>query len=167
MNRKLQILILKSYNIKCIPGDVDPAKSIVAETSKLIGNSVYGHSLMNKSKHSFVKFCNRDKASSMVNNPLFRDVLEFRNEAFEVSRILNTRPNSTNNSLRQVVAHKNINMETIQVRMQKKNIKHDLPVQLGFFVYGYAKLKMLEFMYDVIDKFISREDYCLLEMDTG
>ena len=51
--------------------------------------------------------------------------------------------------------------------MQKKSIKFDLPIQLGFFVYGYAKLKMLQFKYDVIDRFISRDDYCLLEMDTG
>lgn len=49
----------------------------------------------------------------------------------------------------------------------KKRIKHDLPIQLGFFVYQEAKLRMLEFYFDVIDKFISREDFCLLEMDTG
>ena len=42
-----------------------------------------------------------------------------------------------------------------------------MPLQIGFFVYQYAKLKMLSFYYDLIDKFISREDYNLLEMDTG
>ena len=56
---------------------------------------------------------------------------------------------------------------TLQVTSKKKSIKYNLPIQIGFFVYQYAKLRMLAFFYDVIDEFISREDYCLLEMDTG
>ena len=48
-----------------------------------------------------------------------------------------------------------------------KAIKHDLPIQVGFFVYQYAKLKMLAFYFDVIAYFIDRKDFCLLEMDTG
>ena len=40
-------------------------------------------------------------------------------------------------------------------------------MQIGFFVYSYAKLKMLSFFYDVIDKFVDRKDYNLLGMDTG
>ena len=48
-----------------------------------------------------------------------------------------------------------------------KKIKYDLPIQLGFFVYSYAKLAMLRFYYDVVDKFVDRSRFCLLEMDTG
>lgn len=44
---------------------------------------------------------------------------------------------------------------------------HDLPVQIGFYVYQLAKLHMLQFHFDIIDHFISRDDYQLLEMDTG
>ena len=55
----------------------------------------------------------------------------------------------------------------LQVTSKKKRINHNLPVQIGFFVYSYAKLRMLEFFYDVIDRFISRDDYNLLEIDTG
>ena len=55
----------------------------------------------------------------------------------------------------------------LQVTSKKKRINHNLPVQIGFFVYSYAKLRMLEFFYDVIDRVISRDDYNLLEMDTG
>jgi hypothetical protein len=51
--------------------------------------------------------------------------------------------------------------------MTKKAVKHDLPIQLGFFVYQYAKLRMLSFYYDVIDRFVDRADFCVLEMDTG
>ena len=50
--------------------------------------------------------------------------------------------------------------------MQLKSIRFNLPIQIGFMVYQYAKLKMLEFTYDFIDRFISRLDYQLCEMDT-
>ena len=42
----------------------------------------------------------------------------------------------------------------------------DLPIQIGFFVYQYAKLRMLEFYYDLIDKFLDRSDFEYCEMDT-
>lgn len=57
--------------------------------------------------------------------------------------------------------------KVFEVEMQKASININLPVQLGFFVLSYAKLKMLQFYYDVIDRFISREDFELMEMDTG
>ncbi len=60
-----------------------------------------------------------------------------------------------------------LSKQHLQVTSKKKSIKYNLPIQLGFFVYQYAKLRMLAFFFDVIDRFISREDYCLLEMDTG
>ena len=48
----------------------------------------------------------------------------------------------------------------------KEKIKLDLPIVLGFFILQYAKLRMLEFYYDFVDRFIAREDYELAEMDT-
>ena len=55
----------------------------------------------------------------------------------------------------------------MQVTSKKKRISYNLPVQIGFFVYQYAKLQILEFFFGVIDRFIDRNDYNLLEMDTG
>ena len=48
----------------------------------------------------------------------------------------------------------------------KKKIVLDLPIQIGFFVYGYAKLRMLEFYYDFLDFYINRQDFECCEMDT-
>ena len=48
----------------------------------------------------------------------------------------------------------------------KEEIKLDLPIVLGFFILQYAKLRMLEFYYDFVDRYIAREDYELAEMDT-
>ena len=48
----------------------------------------------------------------------------------------------------------------------KKEIVLDLPIQIWFVVYGYAKLRMLEFCYDFLDFFINRQDFECCEMDT-
>ena len=53
-----------------------------------------------------------------------------------------------------------------ELKSAKKRIKMNLPIQIGFFVYQYAKLRMLEFYYHCIDHFLDRADYELLEMDT-
>ena len=37
---------------------------------------------------------------------------------------------------------------------------------LDFFVYQYAKLLMLAFDYDFLDKYLDRSDYAYIEMDT-
>ena len=55
---------------------------------------------------------------------------------------------------------------TYEVEMAKGTIAFNLPLQIGFFVYQYAKLRMLEFYYACIDKYVDRSDYEYCEMDT-
>ena len=50
--------------------------------------------------------------------------------------------------------------------MFKKKIKCDLPIQIGFFVFTYAKMRKLQFYYHCIDAFLDRRDFQYLEMDT-
>ena len=50
--------------------------------------------------------------------------------------------------------------------MKKKKITFDLPLQIAFFVYQYAKLRMLQFYYDFMLKFIDKSDFEYCEMDT-
>jgi hypothetical protein len=54
-----------------------------------------------------------------------------------------------------------------KVTSTKREITMDLPLQVGVAVYYLAKLRMLQFYYDFIDKYINREDFELLEMDTN
>ena len=56
--------------------------------------------------------------------------------------------------------HKN----TYEVTTTYKTITMDLPLQIGVAVYHLAKLRMLEFYYDLIDKFIDRSDFDLVEI---
>ena len=60
----------------------------------------------------------------------------------------------------------NITEDTYEVQSCKKTIKLNLPIQVGFFVYQYAKLRMLQFYYDFLDKYLERADFQLCEMDT-
>jgi hypothetical protein len=39
-----------------------------------------------------------------------------------------------------------------EVESRKGKIELNLPIQLGYFILQYAKLRMLEFYYDCIDK---------------
>ena len=138
---------------------------------------MYGYTIMNKSKHLSVDFCSEERVLEMVNDPRFMSLEEY-DGCYEVNiwelgilasfqvywGALDVVLNLYNKIL--CVSLKYLNT-TLQVTSKKKSIKHNLPIQIGFFVYQYAKLRMLEFFFDVIDKFISRDDYCLLEMDTG
>ena len=60
----------------------------------------------------------------------------------------------------------NITEDTYEVESCKKTIKLNLPIKVGFFVYQYAKLRMLQFYYDFLDKYLDRADFQMCEMDT-
>ncbi|XP_072022325.1 uncharacterized protein [Amphiura filiformis] len=53
-----------------------------------------------------------------------------------------------------------------EVEMAKAKIKQDLPIQVGFFVYQHAKLRMLQFYYDFLDYYLDRSDFEYVQMDT-
>jgi hypothetical protein len=52
-----------------------------------------------------------------------------------------------------------LNEKTFELEMSKKTIRLDLPMQIEFFVYQYAKLRMLQFYYDFVDVFVDRRDF--------
>ena len=116
-------------------GDADPSKVIIADTSKLTGNSGYGKTIINKERHRQVEYCDDDEVPELVKSPFFRQ--------------LNT-----------------IDQNTYEVESSKKKIKMDLPLQVVFFVYQYAKLRMLEFYFDFLDKYLDGADFEYCEMDT-
>ena len=54
--------------------------------------------------------------------------------------------------------------DAYEIAMNKKTVTYALPVHVGFFVLQYAKMRMLQFYYDFIDRYLERPQYC--EMDT-
>ena len=61
-----------------------------------------------------------------------------------------------------------IDDDMYEVQSSKKKIKLDLPLQVRFFVYQYAKLRKLQFYCDFSDKYIDRGDveYCDMNTDS-
>ena len=76
--------------------DLDPAKQIIGETSKLAGNSCYGYCCIDKSKHNTVRFCKEQDIARYVNDPNFVSLEELDGGLFEVvkkkSRIVQDTP---------------------------------------------------------------------------
>ena len=50
-----------------------------------------------------------------------------------------------------------------EVEMYKNQIKMDNPIQIGFFILQYAKLCMLEFYYDGLEKYLEPKSFELNE----
>ena len=114
-------------------GDRDADSSILADSYKLLGNSAYGKTLEDLSRHKDVKYVTN--SAKLVNDPLFRE---------------------------QTVLGANM----MEVSMAKRVVDWNLPNHIGFFVYQYAKLRMLDFYYSVVAKFIDDKDFQMAEMDT-
>ena len=102
-------------------GDVDPDKSIIADTMKLLGNSAYGKTVTNVDRHRDIKYSTEVGTSALVNNKRFRQLDVVAEDAYEVTS-------------------------------SKACLTYDLPLHIGFFVYQYAKLRMLQFYYDFVDR---------------
>jgi len=116
-------------------GDADKSKSMIADMSKLLGNSAFGRSGMDKSKHKDVKYMSDSiKVRAIVEKQNFHDVEELAG-SFEVS-------------------------------LKKRRIKLNNPIHLSIAIYQLAKLRMLQFYYDCIDKYFDRSDFQYQEMDT-
>ena len=119
-----------------IEGDRNPDKAIIGDTYKLLSNSSYGSVLMDKTKHTNVKYLtNKAKMTKIINSPTFKAMQELNHNIFEV--------------------------ETYKSRLTL-----DTPVQIGFFILQYAKLRMLEFYHDCIVKYFNPNSFELTETDT-
>ena len=119
-------------------GDSHKDLSIIGDLFKLLGNSAYGSTIMNKLTHCNVQYAaSETEACLMANNNLFKSMTQL----------------SPDYAFYEVESHKN-------------KIRLDLPIQIGFFILQYAKLKLLSFYYDCIDKLVPRSKFEVLQCDT-
>ena len=56
--------------------------------------------------------------------------------------------------------------DAFEIKERKRKVKITRPYQCGIAVYQLAKLRMLEFYYDFLDKYIDRSDFEYVYMDT-
>ena len=116
--------------------DQDKNKKQLGDTAKLKGNSFYGKMIENLEKHISTKFTRDEKLIDKI----------FRSPFFEDLE--------------------EINKGVFEVRQRKRQVTITRPYQCGIAVYQLAKLRMLEFYYDFLDKFCDRRDFELIQMDT-
>ena len=57
--------------------------------------------------------------------------------------------------------------DAYELEMNKKTVTYTLPVHVGFFVLQYAKMRMLLFYYDFINRYLERPLFQYCEMDTA
>lgn len=53
-----------------------------------------------------------------------------------------------------------------EAELAKKSVNIDLPLQIGLFVYQYAKINMLQFYFDCLCKYFDKRNWRYVEMDT-
>ena len=56
--------------------------------------------------------------------------------------------------------------DAYEIAMNKKTVTYALPVHVGFFVLQYAKMRMFQFYYGFIDRYLERPLFQYCEMDT-
>ena len=117
-------------------GDLDNAQKIIADTMKLIGNSGYGSLIMDKERH-----CNTLYAEGWGAAQLNINDPRFKKCAAITDNLY-------------------------EMEMAKTKIRFDLPIQLGYHILQLAKLRMLQFRYDCLEKYCNVKDFEYLEMDT-
>ena len=59
-----------------------------------------------------------------------------------------------------------VTKDAYEIEMNKSVVKYTLPLHIGFFVYQYAKLRMLQFYYDSVNRYVERPLFQYCEMDT-
>ena len=116
--------------------DQDKNKKQLGDTAKLKGNSFYGKMIENLEKHISTKFTKDEKLIDKIFRSPFFDDLEEISEG------------------------------VFEVRQRKRQVTITRPYQCGIAVYQLAKLRMLEFYYDFVDKFCDRRDFEVIQMDT-
>ena len=98
-------------------GDNAPDRAIMADTMKAIGNSGYGSLIMDNTRHRDIQYLQGENETCLkTNNPLFQKL-----DCLDPEE------------------------QYYEVKMAKRKIKLDLPIQLGYFILLYAKLRMMEF----------------------
>ena len=65
-------------------GDKNPNSSVVAETMRLLANSSYGYQIMDRSRHTVMKYLTDEKTHAAINSKLCKKLDHVNNSLYEV-----------------------------------------------------------------------------------
>ncbi|KAK3751014.1 hypothetical protein QZH41_020178 [Actinostola sp. cb2023] len=117
-------------------GDADKSKALLAEVFKLLGNSAYGKLIEALERQTNLYTKAEPVVDRALRSAYFHD-LEELGEAYE-----------------------------LESRKPRITIRRPFQIGIDIAVYQLAKLRMLEFYYDFLDRYIDRGDFELLQMNT-
>lgn len=120
------------------PGHPDKWTSLIAKLMKIVMNSFYGGTLVNKANFSETVLMNEEKAWKAQND------------------------------LSNFLYSQQVNEDMYEVQREKSsyNFSNPVPIQVGFAVLGYSKLHMRKLIYDFIDVYLDRGSWKMLYTDT-
>ena len=68
-------------------GDENPNSSVVAETMNLLGNSSYGYQIIDRSRHTVIKYLNDEETHSAINSKMFKRLNHITDELYEIELV--------------------------------------------------------------------------------
>ena len=68
-------------------GDENPNSSVVAETMKLLANGSYGYQIMDRSRHTVIKYLSDEKTHSAINSKMFKRLNHITDQMYEVELV--------------------------------------------------------------------------------
>jgi G:T-mismatch repair DNA endonuclease (very short patch repair protein) len=133
-------------------GDVDASLKLLANTAKLIGNSLYGKTITDKTRHRNVTYTLDDnKASLNVRSNFFHSINPLDEGVYET-----------------VSFKKKVHLVSVFIILWwfhflflrcvvvfftfSKQVSMDIPVPVGVTILNFAKKRMLEYFYDCLDR---------------
>ena len=117
-------------------GDADPSTKVRSDTAKLSGNAIYGATITNKERFTDIKYTTDLKTANSYVN----------NKNF--------------------MSIEELDDDVFEIELSKKKIKLDTPIIIGFSILQIAKLRMLQFYYDFMQKFFHDSSFEYVCMDT-
>ena len=151
--------------------DLDSSQKLAGESTKLLANSIYGKTCERKSRFKEVKFVSGAAASAAVCSKRFHDMtkLEAYGELPMPSDAKDRTIDPDSLTSLQDMCHVDEESErsdVYELSMAPRKINMDLPIQIAFFVYSYAKMCMLQFRFEMMEEYMEHNKWCPLYMDT-
>jgi hypothetical protein len=131
-------------------GDIDSSQKLLADTAKLIGNSLYGKTITDKTKHRNVFYtCEERVASAKIRSHLFQSINPLDNGVYETTSFKKTV--SFFFIIITIIDDFDTYIKICNITLYFQ-INMDVPVQIGFAILQRAKRRMLEYHYDCLDR---------------
>ena len=154
--------------------DKDPSQKLAGESAKLLANSIYGKCCESKARFREITFVTGPAASAAVCSRRFRDMSRLgTNDNIPPPVMAGDRDLEPDNMISMQDVNSTNDMigdekdeDVYELSMAPRKIFMDLPVQIAFFVYAYAKLRMLEFRYEMFENYMDHHKWCPMYTDT-